>query len=234
MKISNAVVLAGGPGIRLRPLTNDIPKAMITVCGKPLLEWVIEWLRDNEVEHIVLGVAYLKDKIMDHFGNGEDFGVNITYNVHTIDGGTCEGFRLAISRYVHTDAFFAMNGDQITNLNLGDLAKFHQNHNAIATMAVVHPRCPYGQVQFDEGGNATGFMEKPLCPHASCNTGIYVFNRKILSYFPEKGQVEETIFPLLAKERKLKIYPFQGFFTTVNTRKDLTEAERERAWTKRI
>lgn len=226
-----AVVLAGGPGARLRPLTNGIPKGMIVVYGKPLLEWIIEWLRDNSVERIVLGVAYLKEKIMEHFGDGAEFGVNVKYSIHTVNGGTCEGFRLAISRYVHTDAFFAMNGDQITNLNLGDLAGFHLNHNAIATMAVVHPRCPYGQVQSDDRGNATGFMEKPPCPHTFCNTGIYVFNREILRYLPEKGQIEETAFPMLAKEHKLKTYPFQGFFTTVNTRKDLAEAEQELART---
>ena len=221
------MVLAGGPGTRLRPLTDEIPKGMIPICGKPLLEWIIEWLRDNGVECIVLGVAYLKEKIIEYFGNGEKFGVNIKYSIHSVDGGTDEGFRLAISRYIHADVFFAMNGDQLTNLNLGDVAEFHLKHNSTATMVVTKPRCPYGHIRIDGKRNAIGFIEKPSCLHASCNAGIYVFNREILDYLPDKGNIEETAFPILAKKHLLKTYPLKGFFTTVNTHKDLAIAEQE-------
>lgn len=227
MKLDTAVVLAGGSGSRLKPLTNDIPKGMIDVCGKPLLQWVIEWLRDNGVMHVVLGVAYLKEKIIEYFGNGRKFGIDIAYSVHTVDGGTGEGFRLAISRYVDRDVFFAMNSDQLSNLNLSDVAEFHLKHNAIATMVITNPRCPYGHVQVDDGCNAIGFVEKPPCLHAFCNAGIYVFNKEVLNHLPDKGNIEETTFPILAKRRQLKAYPFKGFFITVNTHKDLVIAEQE-------
>ena len=93
-----AVILSGGEGIRLRPITYDIPKGLVKVGGRPLLEWVVEWLQQNRVTDLVIGVAYLKEKIMRYFGGGGKFGVDIRYSVHTVKGGTSEGFRLAIPR----------------------------------------------------------------------------------------------------------------------------------------
>lgn len=227
MKIDTAVVLAGGQGDRLKPLTNGLPKGMVEICNKPLLQWIIEWLRNNDVREIVLGVAYLKEKIIDYFGDGTKFDVNIRYSVHTVDGGTGEGFRMAINRYTDRNVFFAMNGDQITDLNLNNLANFHMNYDAVATMAVTNLHCPYGHVEIDDEHDVAGFIEKPVCLHMSCNTGIYVFNREILHYLPERGDIEKTAFLSLAKSHRLKAYPFKGFFVTVNTHKDLIEAERE-------
>lgn len=218
-------MLAGGPGNRLRPLTEDTPKGMVNICGKPLLEWIIEWLRSNEVKRIVLGVAYLKEKIIQYFGDGEGFDVGIKYSVHSIEGGTSEGFRLAISRYTNTDVFFAINGDQITDLNLNELASFHLRNKATATIVAANPRCPYGHIRVDDSRNVVGFAEKPPCLHAFCSTGIYVFRKDILSYLPERGDVEKTTFPILAKKRQLKVYPFKGLFITINTHKDLIMAE---------
>lgn len=232
-KIDTAVVLVGGAGTRLRPLTNNIPKAMIMVCNKPLLEWIIESLRDNEVRQIILGVAYKKEKIINYFGDGAKFGVNIKYSIHTVDGGTGEGFRLAISRYINKDVFFAMNGDQITNLKLSELADFHIKHDSFATIAITNPSCPYGHVKDNKENDITEFVEKPTCRCALCSTGIYVFNRNILNYLPEKGDVEKTTFQTLAKSQKLKAYQFSGFFITINTQKDVVEAEQElRRWYK--
>lgn len=227
MKIDTAVVLAGGQGDRLKPLTNGLPKGMVEVCNKPLLQWIIEWLRNNDVREIVLGVAYLKEKIIDYFGDGTKFDVNIRYSVHTVGGGTGKGFRLAISRYVDRDVFFAMNGDQITDLNLNDLANFHMNSDSVATMVVANLRCPYGHVKIDDEHNVAGFVEKPVCLHMSCNTGIYVFNRGILHYLPNRGDVEKTAFLTLAKSHRLKTYPYNGLFVTINTHKDLIDVERQ-------
>jgi NDP-sugar pyrophosphorylase family protein len=225
IKIDTAVVLAGGPGIRLKPLTDKVPKALVEVAGKPLILWVIEWLRMNDVRRIVLGVAHLKDEIINYLGDGSGFGLDITYSKHTVEGGTGEGFRLAISRYINDDVFFALNGDQITDLKLKDLANFHLKYNPVATIAMTNPHCPYGHIKVDENHNVLGFAEKPFCPHANCNSGIYIFKREILNFLPEKGDIEKTTFPLLADDRNLKVYPFKGIFITVNTHKDLVEAE---------
>src|SRR6266702_6710092 len=127
-----AIVLAGGAGVRLRPLTDDIPKGLVRVAGKPLLQWVVEWLRQSDVENLVIGVAYLKEKIMRYFGDGHKFGVSIRYSRHSVEGGTGEGFRLAISRYVDDQAFFAMNGDQITDVRLKSMLARHVKSNALS------------------------------------------------------------------------------------------------------
>ena len=195
------------------------------VAGKPLIQWVVEWLRMNDVKRIILGVAHLKEEIISYFGDGSRFGVEITYSTHTVNGGTGEGFRLAISRYVDKDVFFAMNGDQITDLKLKDLEDFHLRHNPTATIVMTNPHCPYGHIKVDDNHNVLGFAEKPFCPQAYCNAGLYVFNKEILNFLPDKGDVEETTFPLLGAERNLKAYPFDGIFITVNTHKDLAEAE---------
>jgi len=227
MKIDTAVVLAGGPGMRLRPVTERLPKALVKVYRKPLLQWVIEWLRDNDVKEIVLGVAHLKEKIIDYFGDGTNFDVNLRYSVHTIDGGTCEGFRLAIKRHIKKDVFFALNGDQITDLDLSDLGSFHEENNPTVTIVVTRPSCPFGHIQVNDQNEATEFLEKPPCPVAMCSAGIYVFNREIFDCLPKKGDVEDSTFPRLARERRLKVYPFNGFFVTVNTPKDLIEVENQ-------
>jgi|SRR5215467_6785268 len=224
---STAVILSGGAGVRLRPLTDDIPKGLVKVAGKPLLQWVVEWLRDSGVGELVIGVAYLREKIIKHFGDGTRFGVNIRYSVHSVEGGTGEGFRLAISRYVSDDSFFALNGDQITDLDLRSFFKVHVNDDPLATIAVVHPRLPFGLVLTDRRGYCKGFVEKPIMDTVSCSAGIYVFRKRVMDYLPRKGDVEKTTFPRLVSERRLKAYIHRGSFLTVNSLRELEEADRE-------
>jgi mannose-1-phosphate guanylyltransferase len=220
-----AVILSGGEGLRLRPITHDIPKGLVKVGGKPLLEWVVEWLQQNRVTDLVIGVAYLKEKIMRYFGGGGKFGVDIRYSVHTVQGGTSEGFRLAISRYVDSPSFFALNGDQITDLRLDTIYKDHRESECLASIAVVHPRLPFGLVEIDQKGFCKGFVEKPLLNNVFISMGIYVFDRKVWNYLPRKGDVERTTFPELAKKNKLKAFKHNGSFITVNSLRELEEAD---------
>jgi len=225
--LQTAIVLAGGPATRLRPLTDNTPKGLVMVSGKPLLDWVVEWLRDCGVRNVVMGVAHLKEMIIEHFGDGTKYGLKIEYSVHTVEGGTADGFRLAIQRYVHDENFFAMNGDQIVDLSLVELSRFHTAHRPIATIVGGHARCAFGHLLADNDGNLLGFLEKPLCNHVFINTGIYAFNRRILDYMPDRGDVEETVFPELAKRKQVRVFPFEGKFLTINTQKDLMEADAE-------
>ena len=96
LDIETAVVLAGGRGLRLAPLTDSVPKALVRIRSKPLLEWVVQWLEENGVRNLVIGVAYEKEKVMDYFGDGRRLGVQVRYSMHTVEGGTAEGFRRAI------------------------------------------------------------------------------------------------------------------------------------------
>jgi len=220
-----AVVLSGGEGIRLRPITKDLPKGLVKVGGKPLLQWVVEWLRASGVRNVVMGVAYLKDQIIDYFGDGARFGVDIKYSIHTVEGGTAEGFRLAIARYVDEDTFFALNGDQITDIRLTKMLHRHITSEAVATISVVHPRLPFGLVTIDRHDNCKGFLEKPVLRDRFISTGVYVFDKGIVSHLPQRGDIERATFPKLTRRGNLVAYRHPGSFITVNSLRELEEAE---------
>ena len=221
------MVLSGGEGIRLRPITADLPKGLVKVGGKPLLQWVVEWLKANGTSNIVMGVAYLKDQITDFFGDGARFGVNIQYSVHTVPGGTGEGFRLAINRYVDDQTFFALNGDQITDLKLKTLLAEHRKNDVLSTIAVVHPRLPFGLVKIDKSGYCRGFLEKPLLKDLNISTGIYVFEREIVKHLPRTGDLERTTFPKLSRIGKVAAFRHNGSFITINSLRELEDAEKQ-------
>jgi len=224
-KIKTAVILAGGEGLRLRPLTNDRPKPMIEVLGKPLIHWTINWLKKYGVEHVVIGVAYKKDAVIDYFGDGSKFGLNIEYSNHSIDGGTGEGFRLAITRFVDEDNFLAMNGDELSNLNVDELSKFHLGHKPVATIVVSPLKSPFGIIATDKDDSVVSFIEKPTIESVLVSTGIYMFNKKIVDFIPEKGSIEKITFPLLVTNKMLKAYRFNGKWITINNLKDIQLAE---------
>lgn len=228
MPIETAIVLAGGAALRLRPLTNDRPKAMVEVAGRPLLDWVLAWLRRNQVLRVVIGVAYKGERIVEHFKDGKSAGLEIQYSTHTVEGGTAEGFRLAIDRYVKDETFFAMNGDELTNVRLQDLANFHSHQKATATIAVAPLRSPFGVVDLN-GPDILAFREKPTIDSVHVSVGVYAFQHEILDYLPRTGEIEKTVLPRLAAERKLKAYRHNGFWMTINTLKDLSEVEKELA-----
>jgi mannose-1-phosphate guanylyltransferase len=222
-----AVVLSGGEGVRLRPITADLPKGLVKVGGKPLLQWVVEWLKANGVSNIVIGVAYLKEQIIDFFGDGERFGVKIQYSTHTVPGGTSEGFRLAISRYIEDQTFFALNGDQITDISLKTMFAKHRRRGTLSTIAVVHPRLPFGLVKVDKQDYCRGFLEKPVLKDLNISTGIYVFDHDIVDHFPRVGDIERTTFPQLSSIGKVAAFKHRGSFITINSLRELEDAENQ-------
>lgn len=226
-KIKTAVILVGGSGLRMRPLTDDVPKCMIPLQGKPLIHWTLNWLRNYGFKHIVLGVSYRKEAIISYLKENP-VGMDIDFSEHTLEGETGEGFRLAIKRYVDDKAFLAMNGDEITNLNLERLEEFHLKHRPIATIAVSPMRSPFGILEID-GDDIVGFREKAILEDKLVNIGIYLFNHEILGYLPMKGSIEKTTFPLLAKKRLLKACRLikNELWLTINSVKDLSVAEKE-------
>jgi len=226
-KLQTAVILAGGAGLRMRPFTEDMPKCMIPVRGKPFLQWTLIWLKNNGFRHIVLGLAYRKEVVMKYIKENP-LTVNIDCSEHTVEGETGEGFRLAIERYVNDENFLAMNGDEFTNLSLRKLAEFHLRYRPVATIAVSPMRSPFGILEI-KGNNILGFKEKPILEDRLVSIGVYIFNRAILDYLPTRGAIEKTTFPLLAKNRLLKAYKLRGNerWLTINSIKDLSMAEKE-------
>jgi len=197
---------------------------MISVAGKPILDWIIQWLIGNEIPHIVVGVAYKKETVKEHI---QHLGANAEFDFseHTVEGGTGEGFRLAIKRYVSDDRFLAMNGDEITNINVSEFANFHVRFGGLATIAVSNLRSPFGVVEID-GDSIVNFKEKTLLD-AYVSTGVYIFDHGILELLPIKGNIENDTFPRLARDGQLRAYRHKGFWGTINTLKDLQEVERE-------
>jgi len=227
LKIRTAVVLVGGSGLRMRPLTEDLPKCMIPLRGKPLLYWTLSWLRDNGFEHAVLGVSHCKEAVINYVKENP-LGIKVDFSEHTQEGETGEGFRLAIKRHVNDENFLAMNGDELTNMNLEKFVDFHFAQKGIATVAVSPMRSPFAVIEI-KGNDIVEFKEKPLLEDKLINAGIYIFNHSICDYLPTKGSIEKTTFPKLAEKRLLKGYRLckDERWLTINSVKDLSIAEKE-------
>jgi mannose-1-phosphate guanylyltransferase len=219
-----AVVLAGGFGKRLAPLTSEVPKPLLPVGGKPILVRQIEWLRGFGIRDVVLAVGYLRHKIFEALGDGRRFGVRIFYSVEEEPLGTGGAIKNA-EPFITDDVFVVLNGDVLTNLSLDKLME--ALGDADGAIALVPLRSPYGIVEFDANGYVTHFREKPLLEGFYINAGVYALRRKTLSELPDRGNIEETLFPRLAQQRRLKAVVYRDvFWKSVDSLKDLEEVDR--------
>lgn len=222
-RVSRAVILAGGQGLKMRPFTYEMPKCLIPIKGRPLLEHTIELLLRYEIRDIVLVIGHLGEKIRDHFGNGSRFGVKITY----ADQG--EGFKgtggaLKVAKpLAGPKPFLLVYGDVLADMNLNDLIEFHKNHGKIMTMALtsVEDSSIWGVVQL-HGTQIRDFTEKPKPSQRLSrliNAGIYVIEPRIFEFFPTKKtfRLEEEVFPKLAQQDELYGYPFEGQWFDIGT-----------------
>lgn len=227
--IRTAVVIAGGRGERLKPLTDDRPKAMVPVGGQPLLHWVLCWLKSQGVQRLVLGVAYRGDVIVDYVRSGGSLGLDVRISEHTLEGGTAEGFRLAIERHVPTDEedFLAMNCDEITNLSVEGLMAVHRRLRPVVTMALAPFFCRFSVVEHRPDGRITGFKYGRQIPQAPVSIGVYLFNRAIRARLPASGSIENEVFTRLAAEGSLAGHMLADGeeWVSVNDMKNIREAE---------
>lgn len=204
--IKTAVIIAGGEGSRLKPLSNNKPKAMVEINGHPMLYWVLRWLKFHGIENVVLGVAYKKEKILSYMKANNNFGLNAHFSVHTLEGGTAQGFKLAISRFVEDENFVAMNCDEVTNMNLGNLIQSHEARKPLVTMALAPFYCRFSVVETRTDGFINGFKYGHMLEDVPVSIGIYAFNRAILKHIPDTGSIEHAVFTPLAKNRKIACY----------------------------
>jgi len=222
-----ALIIAGGEGERLRPLTSDRPKPMIEVAGKPILEYQVRWLARQGVSDAVLLCGYKAEVIQRHFGDGSRFGLTVHYSLEEEPLGRGGALKLGARLLpADEDAVIALNGDILTNQPLAPLLRLHRRKNATATVMLTRLRSPYGVTRLDSSGRITAFDEKPLLPHW-INAGLYVVTREFLRRLPDRGDHETTTFPELAAEGKLYGYRSRAYWRTVDTFKDLTEAAAE-------
>lgn len=219
-----AVVLAGGFGKRLRPLTDDRPKPMIKVLEVPIIEWQLRWLSGHGIKDFVLCVGYMKEKITEHIGSGDRLGVKVEYAIEKAPLGT-GGALLNASEMLQneTKGFFMVNGDILTDLDPTML-----NKDNSMTLALVPLRSPFGVVEIDSKSNVLGFVEKPKISNSWINAGVYFFTNKIFELLPENGNIEVTALPALAKARSLRAVKYDTvFWRSIDSHKDIEEATNE-------
>ncbi len=186
-----AMVLAAGLGTRLRPVTRSVPKPMVPVLNRPVMEHIVHLLARNGFTDVIANVHWFPDVIRDHFGDGSKFGINLTYSFEEELLGTAGGVRFASPFF--DDDFLVISGDAMTDIDLAAMRDFHRSHGGIATLAArrVEDTSEFGVVITDEDGRIQGFQEKPDPAEALsdlANCGIYMFNREIFDHFPEPGQ----------------------------------------------
>ena len=222
-KVNKALILAGGEGVKMRPFTYELPKTMLPVKGRPILEYQIDLLRDCDIREIYIAIGYLSGKIKEHFGDGSKFGVRIYYIEEKKNLGTGGAIKSAIP-YLSENPFVLFWGDELIDIDLWDLIGSHLEDNPIITMALTSTSDPtdYGAVKI-QGDTLVEFKEKPkkaaTISHL-VSAGVYVVSPKIVDYMPtEKSlfSVEEEVFPKLIKENKVKGYLFDGQWFDVGT-----------------
>jgi dTDP-glucose pyrophosphorylase len=221
------VIMAGGMGTRLRPHTENCPKPMLNVAGKPMLEHIIDRAKVEGFNHFVLAVHYLGEMIKDHFGDGERLGVRIEYLNEKSPLGTAGALSLLSP---HPDSpFVVTNGDVITDIRYGELLDFHTRHSAVGTMAVrIHEwQHPFGVVQ-TQGVEIVGFEEKPIS-RSHINAGVYALDPTAISLLTADAKCDmPTLFERLQTNAKKTVaYPMHEPWLDVGRPDDLKRANME-------
>jgi mannose-1-phosphate guanylyltransferase len=219
-----AVVLVGGEGTRLRPLTLTAPKQMLPIVGVPMIERVLGHLATHGVEEAVLSLGYLPDAFMEAYPEGTAAGVRLTYAVEPQPLDTAGAVRFAASFGKVDETFVVVNGDILTDLNLTALVEFHRARGAEGTIAL-HPVADpsaFGVVPTDEEGRVTAFVEKPPrdeAPTNEINAGTYILEPSVLGRIPEGGRVsiERETFPAMVRDGRLFALPDQGYWLDTGT-----------------
>jgi len=207
-----AVVMAGGEGTRLRPLTSNQPKPLVPIVGKPCMEHILELLKKHGFEDVIVTVAFLPQAIRSYFGTGESLGIDLAYSVEESPAGTAGSVRLAAGRL--DDTFLVISGDALCDVDLGRLVEFHREKKASVTIGLKSVDNPleFGIVVTDEDGRVERFLEKPSWGQVfsdTINTGIYVLEPEVLKHVPTDRPFDfsKELFPLLLEMGR----PIYGF-----------------------
>lgn len=221
------VLMAGGLGTRLQPLTNECPKPLLAVSGKAILDTIIESFAEQGFKHIFISVNYKAEMIQNHVGKGERWGIEVEYLHETIRLGTAGSLSLLPGR--PTTPILVMNGDVLTRANFSNLLQFHEGQGAIATMAVREFafQVPYGVVQVN-GTQIDAIEEKPV-EKFFVNAGIYVLSPDVLQYLPKASFCDmPTLFQnLIADHGNIAAYPLREYWLDIGHLEELDRAQRE-------
>ena len=229
-----AVVMAGGEGTRLRPLTSSRPKPLVPILNKPCMQHTIELLKRHGITDIVVTLYYLADEIEGYFGDGSELGVNLIYTVEDTPLGTAGSVKKA-QEYLKDDTFIIVSGDALTDLDVDKALAFHREKQSVATLVLQHVDNPleFGVVITDENGRIRRFLEKPSWGEVfsdTVNTGMYILEPSIFDYMePEKNyDWSQDIFPqILADEKAMFGYVMGEYWCDVGSLQQYRQAQYE-------
>ena len=225
-----AVILAGGKGTRLKPLTDKTPKSLVELSGAPIVQYNIDLCKRFGIKNIILSVGHMRDQIMKYYGDGSKHGVNITYVEEKEPLGTAGPIRQLKDKLNET--FILMNGDELKDVNLSKMYQAHIENGGKATIALTTVEDPsaYGVAILD-GQRIVRFVEKPKkedAPTKLINAGLYILEPEVLALVPDGyAMIEVDVFPKLAKEGQLYGYPFSGQWFDTGTIDRLQKAAKE-------
>jgi NDP-sugar pyrophosphorylase family protein len=207
-----AVILVGGEGTRLRPLTYGTPKPMVPIMNVPFLARTLERLYAAEIHDVILAAGYMPQAIVDYFGDGTQLNMKVTYVIEETPLGTAGAIK-NVEEHI-TGPFFVLNGDILTSLDFRAMREYHHDKGGIGTLHLipVEDPSPFGCVVHDESGRVTAFVEKPSkgeAPTNEINAGTYLLEREILDFIPpnQNVSIERATFPEVIKAGK-SLYAF--------------------------
>ncbi|MGF1601189.1 MAG: sugar phosphate nucleotidyltransferase [Thermosynechococcaceae cyanobacterium] len=222
-----AVIIAGGKGTRLQPLTFGSPKPMLPLLDRPFLSWMVERCQQAGITDILMNVRYQADQIQAYFGDGDAFGVKIRYVVEETALDTAGAMKLA-EPYYTGEPLIVFNADILTDLDLAALIEAHQHTQALATLTLTRVKDPtaFGLVELAEDGCVVAFREKPTAEEAAqlgidtVNAGTYILNPEIFAQYPDNQPLsfERTVFPdLLAQQKQVTGFIWDGYWMDLGT-----------------
>lgn len=219
-----AVLLAGGKGTRLAPFTISLPKPLMPVGNRPILEILIRQLKDAGVKKVIICVGYLESLIRSYFGDGKKFGVEIVYSSEDEPLGTAGPMKL-IAEHL-TDTFFFMNGDLFTDINLDEMVNFHKQNKATATIGLTRKmvNIDFGVIKINEKKEFTEWKEKPTLEYL-VSMGIYVFEPSVVKHLPDGFyNVPDLIVKLHEVNEKVIGYQYNGNWLDIGRLEDYQRA----------
>tara|TARA_Y100000310_G_C20603926_1_gene774491 strand:- start:500 stop:1336 length:837 start_codon:yes stop_codon:yes gene_type:complete len=227
---SKAVILAGGRGTRLHPLTLKIPKGLVEIQGKTVTEHLFDLLKKYGVRDAVLSIGYLRQQFKDYFEDGSKFGMQLDYIEEKEALGTAGPLLLYKDKL--TDTFICSNGDELKNINIARMYRLHKRKHALATLALTSVEDPsqYGVARMD-GTRILEFVEKPKkseAPSNLINSGFYIIEPEVIDMIPKGfSMLEKDVFPKLAASGDLRGFVFSGQWMDAGTHERLAYARKE-------
>jgi NDP-sugar pyrophosphorylase family protein len=222
-----AVVLAGGKGSRLAPFTKFLPKALIPINDRPILEILLKQMKNAGIEEAILSVGHMAELLRTFFGEGQRIGLKLSYSLEDRPLGTAGPLALVPDL---TETFVVANCDLLTSLDLNELRCFHEESRADATIAVhtLEQRVPFGVLEFGQDDLLADYVEKPVQRHR-VSMGMYVFEPSVLDFIQrgERIDIPDLIRRLLQARKRIAGYRYEGYWRDLGNVSDYEEAVRE-------